>query len=267
MRLKKIVKRIISLPRKGLRKTKSVLAKIHLVTSRKIERLLIKTHCYKTVEISVDDMFLKQSNYGELLRCDMIVRLLAIENYYGQNDYGFELYRKMQDARMGQGYSEKAVLQFEKLIQSYETNGYEKKSGIILDKRFNLIDGSHRMAIALYYRIPYVTANIVNTTHGVEYSIDWFMMNGFTTDEVLSIVEKYKTVIERINNKFSCIIWSPAQKCVDDIIKDLGIYGTVENVKEYEMSTGEYENTVRAVYAIDDIEKWKIENKIMFLSL
>ena len=55
----------------------------------------------------MDDLLLRQLNYEELLRCDLIVRLLAIENYYGKKDFGSELYRKMQAVRMGQGYSQK----------------------------------------------------------------------------------------------------------------------------------------------------------------
>ena len=207
-------------------------------------------------------MLLKQSNYGELLRCDIIVRLLAIENHYGLNDYGFDLYRKMQNARVGEGYDSRAIPEFEKLIESYDHNGYDKESGIVVDQHFNLIDGSHRMAMALFHHIPFITANIVNSKHPVEYSIDWFFMNGFSSDEINLIVRKYKSILEQVNKEFSCIIWAPAQKVVEEIISDLKVYGNVDSVTSRSFTQGEYDNIVRIVYSIDDIEKWKIEKKI-----
>ena len=260
--LRKVIKQIFSAHGKALKKIKKIIKKIYIFINRRYERMLIWLHCYKTVELSVDDMLLKQTRYGELLRCDIIVRLLAIENYYGKNDFGFKLYAKMQDARMGKGYSEKSIIEFKKLISSYERYGYDKESKIILDKNFNLIDGSHRISMALYHHIPYIMANIVNSKHDVEYTIDWFLMNGFTTEEIYKIINKYKSVNKKVNNRFFCIIWSPAYDYAEEIIKDISVYGIVGNIKKYNYSTGEYDNIVRAVYAIDDIEKWKIEKKV-----
>ena len=263
--MRKYVKWSLLFLKKTVGKSNKAVTRFCDIFIRKTERLKIQLHIYKTVEISVDDMLLKQSDYGEMLRCDMIVRLLAIEDYYGLNDYGFDLYKKMQDARIGEGYAQRAVLDFEELIKSYDENGYNKESGIIIDSEFNLIDGSHRMALALFHHIPYITANLVKSKHPVEYSIDWFFMNGFDSDEINHIVEKYKFVLEQVNKRFSCIIWAPAQKVVEDIISDLKIYGNVDGITRISLAQGEYDNIVRAVYSIDDIEKWKIEKKIEYM--
>ena len=264
--MKYSIKRIVTIPLRAAGRVERGISLVLGKILRKIERLKIKMHWYRTLEISVDDMLLKQKRSGEFTRCDIIVRLLAVENYYGKNSTGFELYKKMQDARVGAGYGEESLKTFIRLIESYDKEGYKKSSGIISDRDFNLIDGSHRMALALYHDISNVTAHIVNSRHDVEYSIDWFFMNGFTTDETDTIAAKCKEVLERINNKFACVIWSPAGEYTDEIIEDLGIYGNVGEVRRYQLTPGEYENTVRAVYAIDDIEKWKIDRKLQHMS-
>ena len=100
-------------------------------------------------------MFFQEVSSEGFNRYDMIVRLLAIENYYGKNEYGFNLYRKMQAARIGIDSVEPAVFRFRKLIESYENNGYDSSSEIELDSCLHLYDGSHRMAMALYYNYYY----------------------------------------------------------------------------------------------------------------
>ena len=46
-------------------------------------------------------LFLYNASLNKYSRLDTIVRYLAIENYYNVNDYGFALYKKMQEKRLG----------------------------------------------------------------------------------------------------------------------------------------------------------------------
>ena len=140
----------------------------------------------RTISISVGDVFSLNSRNGELLRYDMIVRLLAVENYYGKNDYGFKLYHKMQYERnkhKGDDFADKAVERFKKLILSYEENGYDESSCILLDKNMQLIDGSHRLAMAMYHGYENISAVIDTRETNFSYGIDWFENNGFTAEE------------------------------------------------------------------------------------
>lgn len=242
-------------PRKLVKKVRK-----KALSVRKI--ILVKIGSGKKAELSVADIIFNNSSHGELLRCDIIVRYLAVEEYYGKNDYGFSMYEKMQAARLDDDRAKSAVRKFKELIRSYDENGYDKNSRIILDRNLELIDGSHRLALALYHGITDINAQIINIVEDIEYSIDWFISNGFSSDEVDRIVAKYQTIMQAVNKPFSCILWSPAKEFKDEIINDLEIYGDVISVKDYRFSKEEYKNTVRAVYAIDDIEKWKIEKKL-----
>lgn len=215
------------------------------------------------ITISIDDILLHHVHNDRLMRLDIVVRYLAIENYYGKNDNGFDLYYKMQEKRVGKGYGEKAVPRFHELIASYESNGYDKTSAIVLDRNLGLIDGSHRIALGLYYGVKNISALEIDYDVPVDYSIDWFIQEGFSEQEIEQIVNKANELLMKHNSLFACIVWSPATTKTEDIVKDLSYYGEVNSVQYYPYkSKEEYANIVRAIYAIDDIESWKIEKKL-----
>jgi len=106
---------------------------------------------YKYATVNIRDLFLCQfSNESIFNRFDIIVRYLAIENYYGKNDFGFKMYSKMQSKRLNNENSE-CESNFRELIKSYEENGYMVDSYIECDNEFKLFDGSHRLSLNIYH--------------------------------------------------------------------------------------------------------------------
>ncbi|MDQ4679244.1 ParB N-terminal domain-containing protein, partial [Stenotrophomonas maltophilia group sp. RNC7] len=114
-------------------------------------------------------------------RMDTIVRYLAIEEYYGENNCGFRLYDKMQRAR---GQKIHDIDRFKELIKSIERNGFSKDSSILVDPNLQLVDGSHRLACALYFNLKRISINTQLQPVNIEYSIDWFKDAGFTEEEL-----------------------------------------------------------------------------------
>lgn len=243
----------------------AVVNKAKVVGQLKKESFDIRIGHYKKVEMSISDLLLKNSRNGELLRYDIVVRYLAIEEYYGRNDIGYSLYKKMQNCRVKDGYAETALITFQNLIRSYDENGYDHESYIQVDKNLNLIDGSHRIALGLFHGYDRITAYILNSNHPVDYRIDWFFENGFTAEEIKVINSKTKVLLESSLKPFSCVIWSPAVPYAEEILEDLNYYGKVVTAKKYTYKPEEYNNVVRAIYAIDDIEKWKIDKKLEYM--
>ena len=203
---------------------------------------------------------------SELVRLDIVVRYLAVENFYGKNDFGFKLYAKMQDGRAGQGYSQKSVPQFLKLIESYETNGYIKNSSIKIFKNLALWDGSHRMALHLYHNLPTICADILPEVKVINYALDWFVMAGFSREECQIILDKAKELHEKSKINFTGFLWGAAMPFKIEILKDLEIFGKVGNINEYSFQSREYYNhVVRRIYAVDDIVEENIDKKIDYL--
>jgi len=220
----------------------------------------------KKYSFSVSDIFFANCIQGELLRWDVAVKYLAIENYYGKNDFGFNLYAKMQNLRTGDDVADKAIENFKNLIVSWETNGYDEKSCIYLDSDFTLQNGAHRLAMALYHNMPYINTHLLHRGKSASFGRDWFQKKGFTEDELSIIDSKSQELFRKANRPFTFIIWSPAVHLADNILNDLSAYGEISNIRKYSSSKKVHEKIIRNIYSIDDIAKWKIDKKVEFFS-
>lgn len=195
---------------------------------------LINHKKFKKISYSPADMFFLQVKDGEFRRPDMIVRHLAIDNYYGNNDFGFDMYRKLQDARVKKGYAEEAVRKFYALIESYAKNGYDPDSYILADKELKLRDGSHRMAMATYLNLPEITVAVFNATTSLVLDYKWLLANGFSQDEVCLLQNKADSLRKDMNVPLKCIV--PCSDNCDDVIAAIKKYGNVLNCSEIVLS-------------------------------
>lgn len=218
--------------------------------------------CTKRIRVSVSELFFQHNGLNGFNRYDMIVRLLAIEEYYGKNNYGFDLYLRMQNIRSECKATQKGLDRFKKLIDSYEKNGYDHNSRIELDENLHLIDGSHRLALAMYHDIPIINCKIRSYSLDVYYSIEWFRANDFSISECEILKAKYLELYNKYLQPFVCTLWNPVSRYYEEITNKLSLFGDIIEVKDLTISKFEYIYLTRGIYAVDDIEKWKIEKKI-----
>lgn len=138
--------------------------------------------------------------HDNINRADILVRMLAIDDFYNKNDFGFNLYTEMQHARSRTNpFMPKHQINYKDkfcdLITSFE-NGYNTDHPIILNKNKELLDGSHRMALSLYNNIPKIPAVVYDEDFSVDYSINWFNQNGLC-HFIPYIMDKYEEVLKR----------------------------------------------------------------------
>ena len=137
-------------------------------------------------------------------RADILVRMLAIDDYYNKNDFGFRFYNEMQrtrcafNSKIPPEYAEHQE-EFIKLINSM-SRGYNYNYPIILNKNKELLDGSHRLALCLYYNIKQVPVIVCDNEINVDYSLDWFMRNGLKHFEEF-ILQKYKEITQKCQRR------------------------------------------------------------------
>lgn len=243
-----------------------IISKINCTAKKVLKRVKNATQT-KHVSLEVAELFFQHNGKSDFQRYDMIVRLLAVENYYGKNEIGFNLYYRMQSARMGKQWADKAVGIFKDLIKSYEQNGYDDKSEIELDCNLHLIDGSHRMAMAMYHQVPKISAKVRPFATNIFYGIEWFRVNGFSDEECAMLSSKYKELKAQYSTPFVCSLWAPVHEYFDEITDKLRMFGEVKEVRDYDFSDFDYAFYTRGIYHVDDIEKWKIEKKIEFMRL
>ena len=89
------------------------------------------------------------------------LRYVAVEAYYGQNDFGKALYIRANcfdsDAEM-----QKDLERFDALIKSIETKGYDMRSGVFVDLDGKCFNGTHRLALCVWFGVKKIPVLIIN---------------------------------------------------------------------------------------------------------
>ena len=212
------------------------------------------------VNLKATDLFLAQYYNGEFNAIDIVVKILAIEDYYKMNDFGFELYRKMQLKRVGEDWTERFI----KLIKSFE-NGIDMESWIKTDLYYSIHDGAHRLALALYHGYEDVPVRVFNVeVQRRYYGINWFRENGFSEKEIALITAKLNEVLHKCRKPYFCILWPPARfqfanivNCLEDTQEGIHIV----NQFEMQFTRGALKKFIYDVYETDDIMKYKLDLK------
>lgn len=261
--IKKILRKVKRLIRKSLKKVYTLIFcdPYHRIKNRyqKRKKTQILHHVYDAREL-----FYQENDITGFNRYDMIVRLLAIENYYGKNDFGWDLYRKQQSTRKAEDW-QNAEPRFRALIKSYKENGYDESSEIRIGADLRLWDGSHRMALAMYHKHYSISCQVMPSSRPIYYGINWYHENGFTLEEIGKIHNRYLRLKEDIRVPFICTLWAPVSPYYDDITDRLKRICDVESYKDYTFDEFTYAQMARKIYAVDDIEQWKIEKKIEYM--
>lgn len=247
-----------------------------------------KNRRYARVLEPVADLYLMQHNNGidsylESVQYDAVVRYMAVENYYGGTNNGFELYNRMNEkagvykpkgevdskkrekAYQGEYHSEKV---FRELIKSYENNGYMEGYPVWFDKAGVLINGSHRFALALYRNQEFIDVNLCNWVHNRRWSLDWFWKNDFQVEEIESIRKKDLQILEDVRKKigsFYCVLYPPAEQYFDEILHDIECFDNenlrVMNYQDYHVTKEEFIAFTTAMYYFDSISKENLVEK------
>jgi len=207
---------------------------------------------------NTDKFLAYQYKNGKFNRYDTIVRYLAVDNHLGKNDFGFELYRKMQTKR---GFVKGAEEKFRNLIDSVSQNGFDECSSLPVGKNQELADGSHRLALALYFDEKLIPLKLNRFAYDTFYGIDWFKENNFTKDEINLLEETKNRIFYEKGIYFQVVLWSPIKKYFDEIEKSLSNKYNV--IKSYDLDIKkDFKKFVFDIYSSDDIDDWKIEKKL-----
>ena len=139
----------------------------------------------------------KQQFYGgsKLQRIDLVVRYLALKAHYAGKENAFSMYGKMQRARSGKcRYQplEKMKQRLLYLADSVQGCGCIHVP-IQISSRGRLINGSHRLSVALYFKLSTIPCNICTRVNkkwdlminrNAAFDINWFYRKNFTPQEI-----------------------------------------------------------------------------------
>ncbi len=96
------------------------------------------------------------------------VRMAAIEQWEGRNTHGFDDYIRAQMLHCGRETAGKRLEQFLGLMDGWRRFGYEKNHPISVNKKEEVIDGNHRLAMAVYVGQTVIYGNIYPTELSAE---------------------------------------------------------------------------------------------------
>ncbi len=237
-------------------------SKLHRRFNRKGKiRVLMKK------ELSVRDLFLSQYYNGDYLNyvhCDGAVRMMALEEYYHKNQIGFDLYRRVQ-AVSGFDWTER----YQKLIASYEKEGYRKGNPIELDAHLQILDGSHRLTLALYSGQEFIDAAIYNNDRRRVFDYDWFWKNGFSAKECHMVQDCVHEILQNAKYEYVGVLWPPAVALFDEIIENLRQYDPervqVRKTMDMTLERGDFIQLFKALYHTDILNESGMNHKISLI--
>ncbi len=152
----------------------------------------------------------------------MIVRYMYVESYMNGDDTGIEMYKKMQFKRRGE-YKD-FVTRFNANIQSFKKNGYKKYSYILTNRHLFLRDGSHRLAMSMYFGND-ITCLVQDHDMHFGYELNWFNENDFTSDEIAAITATKDRIWDKCNQPINIVLSGASIENIDDIADMVEKYG------------------------------------------
>ncbi|SFK44968.1 hypothetical protein [Succinivibrio dextrinosolvens] len=218
--------------------------------------------------LSVRDLILAQyyhNNFSNYMQYDIALRVLALEEYFGNAQNGFNLYQKMQS---GSGFNWKS--RYKNLIQSYSSNGFNKANPIEVDHDFNIMDGAHRLALAYYHKQEFIDVNIYNGDRKRVFDMDFFWSNGFTPDECNLVKNKTQQILKTSLYPFVGVIWPSAYDIRNEILADLIHYDAtnikIDNIRDINLNgVDEFSHLIKALYFTDILDEKGCEKKIKLI--
>lgn len=233
----------------------------------KIENLGISVEKSKLVQVPTRDFILMQfdDKLSEMYtRCDLAVRLMALEQYDGLNDYGIALDNELQERWTGRSWEKR----FKSLICKIKKEGFDMNCVIEANRDMKLLDGTHRVSIAFHTNQEFIPVRVNDCEMVSLNTMDWFWGLGFTAEQCRLIEEKTKEMTAKAVYPFSCVLWSPARNYFDEITRELDAYCpdniSVESYKDIVLEEGELEQFIKAVYFLDDVTPENLKLKMEY---
>ena len=198
-------------------------------------------------------------------RADIFVKHMAIEEHLNCDEKN-QLYIEMTKKRLlccdkeAESYWKKYCM----LIDSIDKEGLNSEYSIICDEEWNIIDGAHRLTVALYLGYKNISVKQIKGKFDCKYSLDWFWENDFSIEDIKKIENVEREIFNKRSEKYIFgVIWPPAIEYEKEILSDLSYVANVSDIRKIHFESKDYlANFVRGVYAVDDIDIWKIDKKI-----
>lgn len=90
----------------------------------------------------------------------LAIRYAAIGQYLGENEIGFDLYKRAQALHSSQETAKERLAAFCRLIEKWRKSGYDERNRIAINTSYEIIDGNHRVALAQFFKQKQIVCDI-----------------------------------------------------------------------------------------------------------
>ncbi len=87
-------------------------------------------------------------------------RWLALKQYYGLCDEGYELYMRSLMIYSNRLTAERRLESFKSLLDKWDKDGYDTASVCKVDEKLHILDGMHRLCAALWHREEHLICDV-----------------------------------------------------------------------------------------------------------
>lgn len=201
------------------------------------------------LKVETDRLFLMQSqgiNSGMMSSMlSVIVKYLAIEEFFGKNNYGTGLYAKLKKRLEGtfSGESDYTHRSLENFAMRVSKDGFSYDDTVLINDKQIMISGSNVLSTALYFDIEEVSVEItsaISRKKGKGYGcVDnkCFKDCGFTNKEIEIIQKRKEALFLDRGLYFPGVLWGPVLDYFEKIIKRLSKKHRVVVLSDYTFKT------------------------------
>ncbi len=171
-----------------------------------LNELILGKPLYENKKISIRSIWkANKSNFS------IAARYLAVEEYYGQKLGGYKSYLSCLSLFNERETSEKRLAQFIRLMKEWKTYGYDEGKPIILLADGRVLDGFHRVAIAIYHGqremicTQYGMSDDIGSTHEpIALLTEESVLDAGLDNELILKLKKTNERIERVLYEDKC---------------------------------------------------------------
>ncbi|MBP5371603.1 MAG: hypothetical protein J6Y55_06755 [Bacteroidales bacterium] len=163
----------------------------------------------KELTVAVADLMLLRD--GEIYNRQFYVaaRLLDAKLYYEHGDTSFPYQVAVSYNYRPKSYDrEKRTKEFIELLESVKENGYDPSSPLIIDKELYLINGTHRMSLAIYNNIQETKTICWNRKKIIERGFERRPLQTLSPQILQDVISEFNSIQKQLfQNGQSFLIW------------------------------------------------------------
>lgn len=178
----------------------------------------------KKMECGLGDILLPKYAHADYLTLLVASRSLDVIAFM-EGDNSFPYQSAISLNFNGESFDKKtATALFKKLVSSYKKNGYKKDSFLMVNRDLRILNGTHRLALNLYFNIPNVSIKVLRRNVRIE-SDESFFKGNLKSDFLKTIFNHYNEIEHRLVEMGSCFCCHISNYCEVDgynVFEDIG---------------------------------------------